>query len=157
MNSDRLFKVTNSLFISNVKAACKKNLLMDEGVTCCINVSMQQPFPDINLCTLRIPVFDNPLQNLSDHFDQSGDLIEHTISRGGKCLVYCRHGRSRSATICIAYLMKYKNMSLQEAFQVELNTVYCVQVVKAGRPGIEPNEGFWSQLKQYEESLQRSQ
>ncbi|OCT81057.1 dual specificity phosphatase 28 [Xenopus laevis] len=147
MNSNRLLKVTDSLFISNAKAACKKNLLLEEGVTCCINVSMQQPFPDLDLHTLRIPVLDNPLQNLSDHFDQCSDLIESTVSSGGKCLVYCRHGRSRSATICIAYLMKYKNLSLQEAFQV----------LKTGRPGIEPNEGFWSQLEQYEESLQRSQ
>ncbi|KAM4771163.1 dual specificity phosphatase 28 [Rhinophrynus dorsalis] len=141
-----LFKVTDSLLLSNAKSACKKNLLIQEGVTCCINITRQQPFPDLDLNTLRIPVFDDPLQSLSDYFDQCADLIENTITCGGKCLVYCKHGRSRSATICIAYLMKYKNMSLKDAFQV----------VKAVRPAVEPNPGFWAQLEKYEESFQRN-
>ncbi|KAM4695272.1 dual specificity phosphatase 28 [Discoglossus pictus] len=142
-----LLKVTDSLFISNARAACKKDLLKQDGVTCCINITRRQPFPDYELQTLRVPVFDHPLQNLCDYFERCVDLIESTISNGGKCLVYCKHGRSRSATICIAYLMKHKNLSLNEAFQM----------VKAARPGIEPNTGFWSQLEKYEESIQRSQ
>ncbi|XP_053315072.1 dual specificity phosphatase 28 [Spea bombifrons] len=139
-----LFKVTESLFISNSRNACKTNLLIQEGVTCCINVSRQQPFPDFDLHTLRVPVFDHPLQNLSDYFEQCVDLIESTINSGGKCLVYCKNGRSRSATICIAYLMKHKRLSLNVAFQV----------VKTARPVVEPNPGFWSQLERYEKSLQ---
>ncbi|XP_053565842.1 dual specificity phosphatase 28 isoform X2 [Bombina bombina] len=118
-----LFKVTDSLFISNARAACKRDLLILEGITCCINISRRQPFPDIDLHALRIPVFDHPLQNLSDYFDQCADLIASTMASGGKCLVYCKHGRSRSATICIAYLMKYKNLQLREAFQKILK--YC--------------------------------
>ncbi|MEE6523716.1 hypothetical protein FKM82_022739 [Ascaphus truei] len=141
-----LFKVTESLLLSNFKAACKKDLLMDEGVTCCINISRRQPFPDFDLHTLRIPVFDHPLENLFEYFDQCVDLIQSTVKGGGRCLVYCKHGRSRSATICIAYLMKHHNLSLKDAFQM----------VKAVRPVIEPNAGFWSQLERYEELLQRS-
>nr|DBA25932.1 TPA: hypothetical protein GDO54_010257 [Pyxicephalus adspersus] len=142
-----LCKVIDSLLISNARAACKKELLITEGVTCCINISKRQPFPDHDLHTLRIPVFDHPLQNLSKHFDHCTDLIDSTIRSGGKCLVYCKHGRSRSATICIAYLMRCKNMTLMEAFQM----------VKRVRPSIEPNAGFWSQLESYEKSLQRNQ
>uniref|UniRef100_A0A8C5MEZ5 Dual specificity phosphatase 28 n=1 Tax=Leptobrachium leishanense TaxID=445787 RepID=A0A8C5MEZ5_9ANUR len=120
-----LYKVTDSLFISNSGSACKKELLIQEGVTCCINVSMQQPFPNFNLRTLRVPVFDHPLQNLSDHFEECADLIESTITGGGKCLVYCKNGRSRSATICLAYLMKHKKLSLGDAFQRLMCLVPC--------------------------------
>ncbi|XP_073530569.1 dual specificity phosphatase 28 [Phyllobates terribilis] len=141
-----LFKVTDALMISNARAACKKSLLISEGVTCCINISKRQPFPDFDIHTLRIPVFDHPLQNIADYFDQCVEQIDSTIKNGGKCLVYCKHGRSRSATICIAYLIKHRNMSLKDAFQM----------VKAVRPSIEPNEGFWSQLESYEKSLQQS-
>lgn len=91
-------------------------------------------------------MFDHPLQNLSEHFDQCVDLIDSTVRSGGKCLVYCKHGRSRSATICIAYLMRCKNMTLLEAFQM----------VKTIRPSVEPNAGFWSQLESYEKSLQKN-
>ncbi|PIO23107.1 hypothetical protein AB205_0037840 [Aquarana catesbeiana] len=142
----KLYTITDSLLISNARAACKKELLISEGVTCCINISRKQPFPDYNLHTLRIPVFDHPLQNLSEHFDQCVDLIDSTVRSGGKCLVYCKHGRSRSATICIAYLMRCKNMTLLEAFQM----------VKTIRPSVEPNAGFWSQLESYEKSLQKN-
>ncbi|XP_040285861.1 dual specificity phosphatase 28 [Bufo bufo] len=139
-----LYKVTDSLMISNARAACKKDLLLAEGVTCCINVSRRQPFPDFEVRTLRVPVVDDPLQNLSLYFDQCVELIDSTIKSGGKCLVYCKHGRSRSATICIAYLIKHWSMSLEDAFQM----------VKAVRPSVEPNAGFWSQLESYEKSLQ---
>ncbi|XP_077344484.1 dual specificity phosphatase 28 [Lithobates pipiens] len=142
----KLYTITDSLLISNARAACKKELLISEGVTCCINISRKQPFPDYNLHTLRIPVFDHPLQNLSEHFDQCVDLIDSTARSGGKCLVYCKHGRSRSATICIAYLMRCKNLTLLEAFQM----------VKTIRPSVEPNAGFWSQLESYEKSLQKN-
>ncbi|KAM9316450.1 dual specificity phosphatase 28 [Gastrophryne carolinensis] len=142
-----LYRITDSLLISNARAACKTELLMAEGVTCCINISRRQPFPGCDVHTLRVPVFDHPLQNLAEHFDQCVDLIESTVHSGGKCLVYCKHGRSRSATICIAYLMKWKSLTLEEAFQK----------VKAVRPSIEPNTGFWSQLASYEKSLQRNQ
>ncbi|KAM8953187.1 dual specificity phosphatase 28 [Pelodytes ibericus] len=142
----QLFQVTDSLFISNSRSACSRNLLEQEGVTCCINVSREQPFPDFDLHTLRIPVFDDPLETLSDYFEECAELIERTLNGGGKCLVYCKNGRSRSATICMAYLMKYKKLSLKDAFQV----------VRAARAVIEPNTGFWSQLEAYEKSLQEN-
>ena len=52
-------------------------------------------------------------------------------------------GVSRSATICIAYLMKYKSMTLFEAYQY----------LKAVRPQIRPNPGFFEQLIEYEKKL----
>ena len=64
-------------------------------------------------------------------------------SGGGKILIYCRAGQSRSATLCIAYFMKYHDMSYEEAFQY----------VKYRRPIIHPNMGFVSQLREYERKL----
>ena len=58
-------------------------------------------------------------------------------------MVYCRAGMSRSATLCIAYFMRYHNMSMDEAFQF----------VKEKRPIIHPNPGFVRQLKQFEAKL----
>jgi len=47
-------------------------------------------------------------------------------------LVVCTAGRSRSASVCIAYLMKKKGLSFKAAFDK----------VKKARPLIEPNAGF---------------
>jgi len=49
----------------------------------------------------------------------------------------------RSAAIVISYLMKTKNMSYQEAFQL----------VQSKRPSIAPNRSFVEQLKRYETQL----
>ncbi|KFW93560.1 Dual specificity phosphatase 28, partial [Phalacrocorax carbo] len=128
----QLCKVTASLLISNARAACNEDLLTREGVTFCINVTRQQPFPGLQQVQgIRIPVFDDPAEDLYQYFEQ-------------KCLVYCKNGRSRSAAICTAYLMRHRNLPLKDAFET----------VKTARPAAEPNAGFWSQLQRYEEDLQ---
>nr|XP_056705581.1 dual specificity phosphatase 28 [Euleptes europaea] len=139
-----LCKVTDSLFISNSRSACAEELLTGEGVTFCINVSRQQPFPTLRrLQTLRVPVFDEPGEDLYKYFERCSAAIQSAAQGGGKCLVYCKNGRSRSAAICTAYLMKHRKLSLKEAFET----------VKAARPVAQPNAGFWSQLQKYEEHL----
>lgn len=52
-------------------------------------------------------------------------------------------GISRSATLCIAYLMKYDKQCLQNAY------LY----VRERRKSICPNNGFWRQLIAYEYAL----
>ena len=50
----------------------------------------------------------------------------------GPTLVVCTAGRSRSAAVCIAYLIKRKGLKLAEA----------IALVSQARPIIEPNSGF---------------
>ncbi|XP_076150532.1 dual specificity phosphatase 28 isoform X1 [Alosa pseudoharengus] len=139
----QLCKVTDSLFISNARSACSPELIQQEAVTLCINVSKQQPFPTGRVSTLRIPVYDDPNEDIYQHFDQCADAIAKEAIRGGHSVVYCKNGRSRSATICVAYLMKQQGLSLTEAFQT----------VKNARSVVEPNPGFWTQLEKYEQEL----
>ncbi|XP_074009545.1 dual specificity phosphatase 28 [Numenius arquata] len=141
----QLSQVTSSLLISNAKAACNEELLRREGVTFCVNVTRQQPFPSLQQVQgIRIPVFDDPAEDLYRYFEQCSDAIEEAVKSGGKCLVYCKNGRSRSAAVCTAYLMRQRQLPLKDAFQA----------VKAARPVAEPNAGFWSQLQRYEDHLQ---
>uniref|UniRef100_A0A8C4U2N4 Dual specificity phosphatase 28 n=1 Tax=Falco tinnunculus TaxID=100819 RepID=A0A8C4U2N4_FALTI len=141
----QLCKVTASLLISNARAACNEDLLTREGVTFCVNVTRQQPFPGLQRVRgIRVPVFDDPAEDLYRYFEQCSDAIEEAVKSGGKCLVYCKNGRSRSAAICTAYLMRHRKLPLKDAFET----------VKSARPVVEPNAGFWSQLQRYEEDLQ---
>jgi atypical dual specificity phosphatase len=57
--------------------------------------------------------------------------------------VHCAAGRSRSATLVIAYIMKSRRMSLR-------NAIYAVRLA---RPMIKPNIGFFQQLCRYEKEL----
>ncbi|NXP22213.1 DUS28 phosphatase, partial [Scytalopus superciliaris] len=139
-----LCKVTASLLLGTARAALDEELLSREGVTLCINVTRQQPFPALPRARrIRVPVFDDPAEDLYGHFEPCGAAIEEAVRAGGKCLVYCKNGRSRSAAICTAYLMRHRQLPLKDAFQA----------VKAARPVAEPNAGFWAQLQRYEEDL----
>lgn len=114
----QLCKVTSALFISNARSACSDELVRQEAVTLCINVSKQQPFPSAAIKKLRVPVYDDPCEDLYGHFDRCADAIQKEANRGGRSVVYCKNGRSRSATVCVAYLMKHRKMALTDALQV---------------------------------------
>ncbi|KAF7692349.1 dual specificity phosphatase 28 [Silurus meridionalis] len=139
----QLCKITDSLFISNARSACNNELLQKESVTLCINVSRQQPSPPAPVSTLRVAVYDDPNEDLQAHFDRCADAILSVEAGGGRTLVYCKNGRSRSATVCMAYLMKHRSLSLTEAYEM----------VKSARSVVEPNPGFWAQLERYEQEL----
>ncbi|XP_072298008.1 dual specificity phosphatase 28 [Eucyclogobius newberryi] len=140
-----LCKVTPSLFISNARSACNTELIQKEAVTQCINVTRQQPFPSATVIKIQVAVFDDPNEDLYMHFDSCALAIEAEARRGGKTLVYCKNGRSRSATVCVAYLLKYQQLTLEGA----------LQKIKAARHMIEPNPGFILQLQKYEEALRQ--
>lgn len=122
----QLCKVTKDLFISNARSACSDELIQQEAVTLCINVSKQQPFPSAAAVKkLQVPVYDDPNEDLYNHFDHCADAIQKEANRGGRTVVYCKNGRSRSAAVCIAYLMKHRKLTLADAIQVGSCVLHC--------------------------------
>lgn len=65
---------------------------------------------------------------------------------GGKILVHCMAGVSRSASIVLAYLVKYQSLTLREAYVV----------LRKARPIASPNPGFWKQLIEYEIMIRKT-
>jgi dual specificity MAP kinase phosphatase len=68
---------------------------------------------------------------------------EEARSSGGKVLVHCFAGASRSAAITIAYFLQSFNMTLDQAYNA----------IRDKRPCISPNLNFMGQLQKFEESL----
>ncbi|XP_068945530.1 dual specificity phosphatase 28 [Petaurus breviceps papuanus] len=142
----QLARVAPRLLLGPARAAADAELLERERVTFCVNVTRQQPSPRApGVRTMRVPIFDDPAEDLLTHLEPCCAALEAAARAGGTCLVYCKNGRSRSAAVCTAYLMRHCGLSLEEAFQV----------VKKARPVAEPNPGFWSQLQKYEDTLQK--
>ncbi|XP_066276841.1 dual specificity protein phosphatase 14-like [Branchiostoma lanceolatum] len=139
-----IVSITDHLYLSSGAAACNEPNINSRGIKCIINATTNLPdstIPEVE--HVRVPVNDVPHSNLSAHFDAVCDRIEDVRKQGGSTLVHCVGGISRSSALCLAYLMKCKNMSLEEAHSH----------VKARRPFIRPNIGFWRQLIEYERTL----
>ncbi|CAF3544336.1 unnamed protein product [Rotaria sp. Silwood1] len=100
-----------------------------------------------NLDLLERFKIDNDVRtNIKQHFNRTNELLHSYYMKNERCLVHCVAGVSRSATVILAYLMKYHHNTLTEAFH------YLVEK----RPQIWPNEGFMIQLLRYENKLIKS-
>lgn len=112
-------------------------------------VSLGGYFPEYttheNIEYHRIIIEDAPDKDLYQHFDAACDFIEKHINLGNQVLVHCQAGVSRSATICMAYLMK----------KVGLTFIQAYACVKEARPVASPNWGFVEQLLKYEMELRK--
>jgi len=82
-----------------------------------------------------------PHQEISELFENSGELIEHSLLEGDGVMVNCWQGASRSATVVLAYLIRYQGMNVEEA----------LRMVKEKRD-IRPNNTFLQSLIDYEEA-----
>ncbi|KAL5965894.1 Dual specificity protein phosphatase 14 [Taenia solium] len=137
-------RITDHLYLSSLQALTP-NRLRQMGVTQLISV-MADPIPGEVVAQVerhtQIPVEDIDYSNLRRHFDEVADRIDREARRGGKTVVHCMAGISRSATMVLAYLVKHQGMSLYEAYEYVLSI----------RPCIHPNIGFWRQLISYEEA-----
>ncbi|XP_070690666.1 dual specificity protein phosphatase 18 [Pempheris klunzingeri] len=140
-----LCRVTDHLYLSNGRAAADPSQVTRCRITCIVNVTETRsgcpPPPDVEY--IHIPVCDSPLSPLGEHFDEVADKIQLNAERGGRTLVHCNAGVSRSAALCLAYLMKHRGLTLLEAHSW----------VKTCRPIVRPNNGFWEQLVRYEMEL----
>lgn len=143
-----LCAVTEHLYLSSVRAADDSCQLTRCNVTCVVNVSETRSraarLPGVEY--IHIPIPDSPAAPLGEHFDQVADKIQLEAAHGGRTLVHCKAGVSRSAALCMAYLMKHRQVSLLEAHGW----------LKARRPLVRPNRGFWEQLIRYEMELRGS-
>ncbi|KAJ5787233.1 hypothetical protein N7457_002223 [Penicillium paradoxum] len=92
---------------------------------------------------LSIGVDDVADDNLLEHFPAAIKFIQSGLDTGRGVLVHCAMGKSRSATICIAYLLHRQPGALTPQSALAL--------VRESRPLCEPNEGFMEQLELYHE------
>jgi len=93
---------------------------------------------------LMLRVEDDQNENSLQHFKESNAFIEAALAAGGGVFVHCAMGKSRSATIVCAYLMKRYRASPEAAL---------AQLCE-GRPVCSPNQGFMEQLEVFQEMLQ---
>lgn len=159
-----LSEVHPNIFISSVETAFQYKQLKDKGITHIINLSgfnngyppiLRAESPDIrssssaprsmnggypeNFNYLRIDIDDLETENISQYFPLTTEFIHNALDSGGKVLVHCIAGISRSPTIVIAYLISKLYYTPQIA----------LKKLREIRPIINPNDGFRKQLIEF--------
>lgn len=132
------------VFLGNVQ--CSENLVMLKhiGVTHILRAidpkaQAVAPFPK-EFKYHEVDCLDEEDTNLRQYFDASVEFIHNALcNEAGVILVHCRQGKSRSASLVLAYLIAKKGLSYSEA----------VTFVRSQRRHIKPNPSFTAQLKKY--------
>ncbi|KAL2140055.1 hypothetical protein VTI28DRAFT_4302 [Corynascus sepedonium] len=99
---------------------------------------------DDNVCLVK-GVQDNGIDPLTDEFARCLEFIDRGRRNGTATLVHCRVGVSRSATICIAEVMRSLGMSFPRA--------YCFVRARRLNVIIQPHLRFAYELLKWEENL----
>ncbi|XP_044051670.1 dual specificity protein phosphatase 2 [Siniperca chuatsi] len=129
------------LFLGSAIHSSRRETLAAAGITAVLNVSSSCPnFYEGEFQYLRLNVEDNLAADIRACFSTAIAFIDSVKQSGGRVLVHCQAGISRSATICLAYLMHTQRVRLDEAFDF----------VKQRRQVISPNLAFMGQLLQFE-------
>ncbi|XP_049508181.1 dual specificity protein phosphatase 2 [Panthera uncia] len=129
------------LFLGSCSHSSDLQGLQACGITAVLNVSASCPNHFEGLFRYKsIPVEDNQMVEISAWFQEAISFIDSVKNAGGRVLVHCQAGVSRSATICLAYLIQSRRVRLDEAFDF----------VKQRRGVISPNFSFMGQLLQFE-------
>ncbi|AWP06771.1 putative dual specificity protein phosphatase 26-like [Scophthalmus maximus] len=129
------------LYIGDQHSAENKADLCRHRITHILNAAHSkrggQPeiYEGMTITYMGIEAHDSCGFDMSVNFHSAAAFIHGALSRGGKVLVHCHVGVSRSATLVLAYLMLKQNLTLVEA----------ICAVKENR-GVGPNRGFLRQL-----------
>jgi len=133
-------EIVPNLYLGDVYAAHNTKELKKRNITHIVTctVGVVPPFPDV-FQYKHLKILDCAAETIHEHFSETSAFIGDAIAEGGKVLVHCIRGVSRSATIVSAYLMTAFKMSHSEA----------VEKVRSKRPIARPNYGFMIQLEMY--------
>ncbi|KAG2100263.1 protein-tyrosine phosphatase-like protein [Suillus cothurnatus] len=88
----------------------------------------------------RLQLLDKDISSINTVIGRANQVVTNARNSGGKVLVHCVAGVSRSPTIIAAYLISKCSMSLKDALGL---------LVRA-RPVVCPRPGFIAQLKDLE-------
>jgi hypothetical protein len=131
-------KILEHLFLSGYPFAANQFLLEKCGISHIVNVTYEysNAFPE-HFHYLRIPAKDVTSERLGPYFYEVARFVAEAQDQGGKVLVHCQQGISRSATAVLACLIINEHMRLADAFQL----------LKQGKPDMEPNPTFLRELR----------
>lgn len=109
--------ITDNILLGGRENASSKSELLEYGVTHILNCAQQLPlfFPNDFIC-MKVPMLDSPTHSIERWISKCLAFLDHVEAVGGRCLVHCISGVSRSVTIVIMHFMIKHKLDLKTIF-----------------------------------------
>ena len=136
--------ILDNLFLGRGDQATNPVVVSNLALTHILNISTEHDnaFPD-RVEYYHVKEEDETDTDLYPEFHKMISFIDKALKFGGRILVHCNLGASRSATTLIAYFMYTRKWTLETAHSF----------VRHRRPLIDPNPGFLKQLSKFEVNI----
>ena len=125
--------------------ACDIKELRRLGINCILNCAsecLNNNLPE-DIKELHLHIRDEEDFDLIPYFEEANVFINKARLLGQNILIHCKFGISRSVSFIMAYLIKYFRFNVQGA----------LNYVRRRRKQINPNQGFFDQLIEYEKYI----
>ena len=139
----------DQIFISSHKTSCDSELLESKGITHILSILPQatiahpQKFEYKLITHIEDEKDDENADKLSKIFTESNRFIHECLTQGGRILVHCKAGKSRSVSLVIAYIMVLTCYGCKQL----------VSFVKSRRWCAQPNFKFMKVLSDFYENI----
>jgi hypothetical protein len=132
-------EVVPNLCITNYFGAKKMAQLQQARISHVVICADELPpvFPSDFAYLKLTGLVDNTGTSLKPYLQAALPWIQAALDAGGRVLLHCASGSSRSGAVLTAYLMWHHHMAVDEA----------LALARRCRPILVPNPGFYEQLK----------
>ena len=134
-------QIIDNLWLGAISSAYNKESLHEYNIeviiTAFLGSTAEYPY-DFNY--ERAKLRDVEDEDILEDFEYLLPIMHKNLMEGKGVLCNCQKGRSRSASIVAAYLIKYRKMTTDEA----------LLFIRSKRTQINPNKGYIEQLRVFE-------
>jgi len=136
-------EIVEGVYLGGVDAVKERTALQKTGITHILQmVGRQHHAGHLSYHRCFLPDREGAGPQLLAALPEACQFIREALAGGGKVLLHCRAGMSRSPCLLMGYLIAERGMSLREAFLL----------IASHRPAIKPNLTFLPALLEWERS-----
>jgi len=138
----------SGVYVGGLHDAKRHSTLEKAGVTHVLNTADRLDIvdgsfkeDDAKFTYLRLGLNDNKeaANEMRERLEDCFQFIEAALAQGGKVLVHCAQGKSRSGTVAVMWVMR----------KYQLNYDTALALIQRVRGIVEPNAGFEKMLRRY--------
>jgi len=112
-------EIIPNLWIGNIQDSVLEPWIYQFDIV--INCTKDLPFCNSNAKNIRLPIDDNlqpeEIENMFNCLQKITEYMHVQLLKGKKIFVHCFAGIQRSATVIVAYLVRYTGMSLDQCIK----------------------------------------